>query len=117
MWNKKGKLCFHVDESRPGTSRITDEGGVIIETIPLDEALNGKQVTFIKMDIEGAEYKALLGSKETIKKWRPRLAICLYHKAEDILEIPALLLEIQPEYNFALRQYNPYGGETILYAY
>ena len=70
------------------------------------------------MDIEGAEYNALIGAEQTIKTWKPRLAICVYHKPEDILEIPALLLRMNPHYNFALRHYYiSSSNETVLYAY
>ena len=115
VWNKDDILHF---ESRTvGGSLITGTGKETIETTSLDNVLNGKRVTFIKMDIEGAEYKALLGAEKTIKKWRPRLAICVYHKPEDILEIPALLLEMHSDYQFSLRQYNSSGLGAILYAY
>ena len=115
MWNKDDILHF---ESRTvGGSLITETGKETIETTSLDNVLNGKKVTFIKMDIEGAEYKALIGAEETIKKWRPRLAICVYHKPEDILEIPTLLLEMHNDYKFALRQYNSSGLGAILYGY
>ena len=115
LWNTKETMNF--DGNIASASKIKDDGKNRIETITLDEVLNGRRVTFIKMDIEGAEYKALCGAEKTIQKWRPRLAICVYHKSEDILEIPALLLSIQPDYKFALRQYKLEGGETVLYAY
>ena len=97
-------------------SSISEDGSEKIETISLDEVLQGKRVTFIKMDIEGAEYNALIGCEKTIKKWKPRLAICVYHKSEDILEIPALLLKMNDDYKFALRQYDSWDTSAILYA-
>ena len=101
-----------------GSGKIEETGDIIIRTIALDDILDGKRVSFIKMDIEGAEYNALIGAEKTIKKWKPRLAICVYHKPEDILEIPALLLEMNPYYNFALRHYYISStNETVLYAY
>lgn len=48
---------------------------------------------------------------------KPKLAICIYHKPQDIIEIPKLLLEINPNYNFAIRHYSFYLSDTILYAY
>ena len=116
LWDERAVLHFNVHENS-GASSIMESGSEIIETISLDEVLNGNKVTFIKMDIEGAEYKALLGAEKTIKTWHPRMAICVYHKPEDILEIPALILSIQPDYKFALRQYLAHGTETVLYAY
>ena len=115
LWNKSDVLLFDADKGQG--SSIKNNGSEKIETISIDEILNGNKATFIKMDIEGAEYKALIGSEKTIKKYRPRLAISVYHKPEDILEIPALLMEMDVDYKFALRQYLPNGLETILYAY
>ena len=116
LWSKNDVLHFDLSLINDG-SKIKSEGKETIEVTSIDETLNGKPATFVKMDIEGAEFKALLGAEKTIKKYRPRLAISIYHKPEDILELPTLLLEMQPDYKFALRQYAPNGHETILYAY
>ena len=115
VWSKTDTLYFN-SKRAPG-SKLDDSGDIKIEVTSIDEALNGQKATFIKMDIEGAEYEALVGAQQTIKKWRPRLAISIYHKPEDILEIPTLLIEMIPDYKFALRQYAAHGWETILYAY
>ena len=69
------------------------------------------------MDVEGAELKSLMGARETIIKNRPRLAICVYHKPEDLYEIPGYILSLVPEYKFLLRHYSSSNAETILYAY
>ena len=68
------------------------------------------------MDIEGAELEALKGAEETIKRYRPKLAICVYHKPEDIVEIPKYILNINPDYKLYLRHYSDNAGETVLYA-
>lgn len=75
-----------------------------------------EKITFIKMDIEGAEYNALLGCKKIIKEQRPKLAICIYHKPEDIIQIPSLILSLNEEYIFYIRHYSTIWGETVLYA-
>ena len=82
----------------------------------MDEALTGKNVTFIKMDIEGAEYPALQAAEEVIKNDKPKLAIAVYHCPEDILRIPELILQYNPNYRLYLRHYSPFENETILYA-
>lgn len=79
--------------------------------------LSGGGVTFIKMDIEGAEYQSLLGASEMIKKYKPKLAVCLYHKLEDIIEIPYIILSMNPDYKLAIRHYTTCSWETVLYAY
>ena len=70
----------------------------------------------IKMDIEGAELDALYGAKNTIRKYKPLLAICVYHKREDMLTIPQYIKSIVPEYRFFLRAYEKTATELVLYA-
>ena len=96
-------------------SRIDENGEDEVEVRALDEVVDGK-VTFIKMDIEGAELQALFGAEKTIKKYKPKLAICIYHRLEDILEIPAYIHSIVPEYKFYIRHYSFSTSETVLYA-
>lgn len=87
-----------------------------IEVISLDEYLQGKPVTFIKMDVEGAEMDVLLGMKKTIQKYKPKLAICIYHKNEDIFDIPSFILNLVPEYKLYIRHYNSEPRERVLLA-
>jgi hypothetical protein len=69
------------------------------------------------MDIEGSEIEALKGAADTIRTKKPRLAISVYHKPEDIIEIPAFLKELTPDYKFYLRHDCLVNlTETILYA-
>lgn len=58
-----------------------------VEITALDNELQGVEVTLIKMDIEGSELDALIGAKELIGQYWPKLAICVYHKAEDLFSI------------------------------
>jgi FkbM family methyltransferase len=90
-----------------------------IPSISIDEFVKERNLPkedFIKMDIEGAELEALKGAKETMQKFKPRLAICIYHKTEDIVMIPAYIKEIVPEYNLYLNHYTDFKGDTVLYA-
>jgi FkbM family methyltransferase len=89
------------------------EGDVVIEVKALDSLdieVHGKLC--IKMDIEGYELKALEGARETIMKYKPNLAICVYHKPNDIWEIPKYIKSINPEYNCILRG----GMHMVCYA-
>lgn len=113
-WNKTGKMSF-VQQSN-GTSMIGDAGEESIDTITIDDALTGKNATFIKMDIEGAEYPALQAAEKVIKNDKPKLAISVYHCPEDIIRIPELILNYNPKYRLYLRHYSPFENETILYA-
>lgn len=98
-------------------SKIIDEGENEIKTVKLDDVLKNEEITFIKMDIEGAELNALIGAEQIIRKQKPKLAICVYHKPEDIISIPKLILEYNPDYKFKLRHYGIQGAETVLYAF
>lgn len=73
-------------------------------------------ITFIKMDIEGSELEALKGAKETIKQFKPKLAICVYHKKEDLLEIPQYILSLNPGYKLFLRNAASIPTDVVLYA-
>ena len=68
------------------------------------------------MDIEGSEGKALLGARKTITENKPKLAICVYHKPEDIIELPQIVLDMNPNYKLYLRHYSYTDTETVLYA-
>lgn len=114
-WSETGYISF-VEGTNQG--RIDENGGNRIETIKIDDAVKGfgGSITFIKMDIEGAELRALQGAKETILRDKPRMAICIYHKSEDLYEIPGYILSLVPEYQFKVRQYTSMNWETVLYA-
>jgi len=75
-----------------------------------------ERVDFIKMDIEGAELEALKGGVETLQKYRPKLAISLYHKLNDFFEIINFLSENCPFYRFYINHYTIHTEETVLYA-
>ena len=115
LWHKKETIKFHKEGF---SSCIDSEGDDFIETISLDEYLENEKepVTFIKMDIEGAELNALKGAEKIIKEHKPKLAISIYHKPEDIWEIPDLLLNFVPDYKFYIRHYSIAWIETVLYA-
>ena len=86
------------------------------KTVRLYDVLKNEKVTFIKMDIEGSEPKALLGAEEIIIKQKPKLAICVYHKPEHLWEIPLYLKKIVPEYKIFFRHHTPLEYETVCYA-
>ena len=87
-----------------------------IEVVKMDDELNGIPVSMIKMDLEGAELQALKGAENLIKTNKPRLAICLYHNASDLLEIPEYIHSIVPEYKLYVRHHSKSCTDTILYA-
>ena len=75
-----------------------------------------KRVDLIKMDIEGSELDALQGGENSLKRWRPKLAISLYHRPEDLFSIPLWLNSLNCGYHFFLDHYSIHHEETVLYA-
>lgn len=88
-----------------------------IKVNKIDTILKDNRVTFIKMDIEGAEWEALTGAKEVIATQHPKLAISVYHKPEDIISLLELILSYNDSYKFYLRHYSIVSWDTILYAF
>ena len=91
------------------------EDSISISTVALDNVVK-ERVTFLKMDIEGAEMAALEGARRIITQDKPKLAICIYHKLNDLWEIPRLILEMVPEYKIRIRHCGVRCRGTILYA-
>ena len=119
LWDREERLVLERNAATPSASRLAageaaDAQGIAAR--PLDDVLQGAPCTLLKMDIEGAEYRALLGAAKTIEEHRPKLAICVYHSLEDYVRIPELLMERYPFYRFFLRQHSATSGETVLYA-
>ena len=113
LWNKADVLRFAASEE-PSISAISGTGGTSIEVVAIDDA--APDATYIKMDVEGAELEALKGAAATIKRNRPKLAVCLYHKPGDLFEIPLFIKSLVPEYRLYLRQHQPVSCEMVLYA-
>ena len=84
------------------------------------EENNIEKIDYIKMDVEGAERNILEGSIKTIKKFKPFLAIAIYHGGklfmEDFYNIPIFIKNvINEDYEYYIRTFSPWGGETILF--
>ena len=112
-WDKKETLYF---AKKGGRNSRTDENGVPVEFDSVDNIVS-EQVTLLKMDIEGAELKALEGARHTIEKYLPKLYVCAYHRNEDMYSLIFKINELSPEYKIYFRQH-PYvpAWESNLYA-
>ena len=118
-WNNRAKLSFKKKPKANGSCIIENDDNLdMIEVIDLDGYFEREGVipTYIKMDIEGAEHKALEGAKKIIANNKPRLAISIYHKQEDLWDLPKLILNIRPDYKFFIRHYTMGFADTVLYA-
>ena len=106
---------MHFNSDRGASSGLNMAGDDCIEVCQIDSVVK-EPVTFIKMDIEGAERDALRGAKEVISKYKPKLAICIYHQIEDFWEIPMLIKKLNPSYKIYIRNYEDRIDETVCYA-
>jgi len=112
--SQRGKLFF--DATGTASATICTEGKIEIECAALDELLIDDHPTYIKMDIEGAEPDALIGAKHIIQKFKPVLAISVYHQQNHLWKIPLLVQSLYDQYCFYLRPHNEEGWDLILYA-
>jgi len=85
-----------------------------VKVEPLDKYTD-TPFTFVKMDIEGAEGSAVAGAAEVIRRHHPKLAISVYHRPADLVDIPRQVLAIRDDYDIALRHYTEGFTETVMY--
>ncbi|MCR5122079.1 MAG: FkbM family methyltransferase [Ruminococcus sp.] len=114
-WSSDGALGFSQDAGRQ--SKI-EEGGRLQAARSLDSVLGGARCDIIKLDVEGAEREALLGSARTIAEYSPRLIMSAYHRPYDLLTLPQLLRELSSDgYRLYVRQ-PPYfpAWDTCIFA-
>jgi len=116
-WNEAGTISFQSDENFRNAGKISSNGDVSIKVDKIDRIVGNNEVDFIKMDIEGAELNALKGASNCIIRDHPTLAICAYHKREDMIELSEYIRGLYPDYKFYLRAYGgPYSIELVLFA-
>lgn len=101
--------------ARESQSQLSKESTTDVKVMTIDEICKDFEPTHIKMDIEGAELGALLGGIKTIKKIRPKLAVSLYHKPMDLIELGEILINNLDDYAWFIRCYGAHGYDTILY--
>lgn len=112
VWDKEGEVSFN-----PGKSQSTVGCGESkANVVPLDKILAGQRVSFIKMDIEGAELNALRGAQTIIRQQKPKLAICVYHHLSQLIEVPLYIRGLLPDHKLYLRHHTNLEYETVCYA-
>jgi len=96
------------------SSQLHKKGNILVPTKKID-VLN-LAPTFIKLHLEGAEFNTLKGAIKTILKYRPILAITIYHNADGIWKIPLLLMQTLKDYTYYIRMHTWAGTGAVLYA-
>jgi FkbM family methyltransferase len=120
LWSSSGVRIFD-NGGGPG-NRVTLSNNSQSKqhyTISLDDFVYKekiKTIDFIKMDIEGAELEALKGSEKVLRRDRPTLAICVYHKITDCYDIPRYIESLDLGYKFYFDHYSVYNEESVLFA-
>lgn len=113
VWNEKASMHFS-GENEAGA--ISETGDIIIEADSIDNMVH-EPITYIKMDVEGAELMALKGAKNHILNDKPRLGICLYHKKEDLITIPQYIYSLRQDYKYIVRPHSAMPTELVLYCF
>lgn len=113
LWNERAILGMKFNNYNARIDEQSEERNV--EAVAIDEYVVSNKIGFIKMDIEGAERKALQGGEKTIKRDRPILAISIYHGMDDIVDIPEMLFAMLENYKFIVRHHSFTYSETVMY--
>lgn len=101
--------------SADGSQSRLDSGGDLEISLDRLDAVVADPITFLKMDIEGAERGALAGAEGLIARDRPRIAVAAYHRADDLVRLPEQVLAMAPGYDLYLRHYTECRDETVLF--
>ena len=118
VWDVKTRLILSAAEDRSATKSFVLELQEDIEGVPvmpLDEIVEDLElgkVDFIKMDIEGSERRALRGASRTLKRFKPRMAICSYHLPDDPLVITNTVLKASSDYRIHAKDLDLHGGHV-----
>jgi FkbM family methyltransferase len=118
LWSRSARLRAELGIA--AGSNVNEAASEPVGLTSLDEFFSDRPAreypSFIKLDVEGSEKEALAGARGIIREARPKLAVCAYHKPEDVFALTKLIYELNPAYRFFLRHYSPYVWDTVLYA-
>jgi FkbM family methyltransferase len=106
---------LHFDTQGTAGSHVSDTG-TAVQCHRLDSILCDAEPTYIKMDLEGFEPKAIAGAAEVIRKHRPVMAVTLYHELNHLWNIPMQLHALNPDYKLLIRRYAEDCWEIVCYA-
>ena len=119
LWNKHEKLQMAVGNGGSSVLYPINGDAVECELVALDDFVKDNKINkldYIKMDIESAEPNALRGAQKTIKKFKPDMAICIYHAPSHLWDIALYLNSLNIGYNFYIHHHSSTCCETVLYA-
>lgn len=97
----KGKFLMN-----SGRNSVVSETGDTTEFVTVDDLLNGRDISFLKMDVEGEEVKAVSGAVNTILNYKPKMLISCYHRTEDLISVPYAVFKIRNDYRLFMRHFS-----------
>jgi FkbM family methyltransferase len=111
----RGQISFNATGNM--SASFSAGGGALVDVVALQETVapNGAPV-FLKFDVEGAEWDALKGAEQLLQQARPLLAISVYHRPDDLWQLPLYIKSLDPGYRFFLRTQGEDGMDVICYA-
>ncbi len=115
-WNSDSVLRFK--EGAGASAKIGDDGNVQVVVAPVDNLVADHRlprIDVLKLDVEGAEKAALEGARKSLERFRPTLHISIYHRFDDLFELPLMLSEWLPRYRWYMGHHSYYQMETDLY--
>lgn len=117
---EQGELVMRYNPGMSPAATALPSNAKIEEHVPvvcLDDYFREQIISVLKMDIEGMEREALEGGKKVIKRDRPLLAISIYHRLSDIIELPKLISRFEHQYKLDIRCHTECFDDTVLYAW
>jgi FkbM family methyltransferase len=112
-WSSSGTLS--IGGGAGLASKISEGGGTLIPAYSVDDLCREESINFLKMDVEGAEMDSLKGSRETIRRDRPFLALSAYHCPYDMMTIPLFIEELDLGYSIHFRSHGYNGFDLVCY--
>lgn len=116
-YDKQNTLFFDIGRGKGGRNgKLAKKGTLEVKVNSVDNIIGDQKVSILKLDVEGAEYKAIEGSKNIIMANKPKIMLSAYHKNEDLWQLPLQILDMHSDYKMYLR-HHPYvpAWETNVY--